>query len=84
MNLCHISDQGIIHQTICPDTPSQNGVAERENRHLLEVAISLMFQMNVPIYLWSEAVLTVMHLFINYMPSRILGMKSPDELLFGQ
>ena len=47
----YTSDHGIIHQTTCPGTPSQNGVAERKNRHLLEVARSLMFQMNVHKYL---------------------------------
>jgi hypothetical protein len=78
-----ISDQGIIHQTTCPGTPSQNGVAERKNRHLLEVARSLMFQMNVLKYLWSEAVMTVAYL-INRMPPRVLGMRSPAELLLKQ
>jgi hypothetical protein len=43
-----ISDQGIVHQITCPGTLPQNGVAERNNRHLLEVARSLMFQMNAP------------------------------------
>jgi len=79
----YLSEHGIIHQTTCPSTPPQNGVAERKNRHLLEVARSMMFQMNVPKYLWSEAVLTAAYL-INRMPSRILGMASPAELLLGQ
>jgi len=79
----YLSEHGIIHQTTCPDTPSQNGVAERKNRHLLEVARSMMFQMNVPKYLWSEAVLTAAYL-INRMSSRILGMASPAEMLLGQ
>jgi hypothetical protein len=81
--VAYLSNHGIIHQTTCPNTPPQNGVAERKNRYLLEVARSLMFQMNVPKYLWSEAVLTAAYL-INRMPSRILGMKSPAELLLGQ
>ena len=75
--------EGILHQTSCPDTPPQNGVAERKNRHLLEVTRSLMHTMNVPKFLWSEAVLTAIHL-INRMPSRVLGMKSPCEMLFGK
>ena len=78
-----LSDQGILHQTSCPDTPPQNGVAERKNRHILEVARSLMFTMNVPKFLWSEAVMTATYL-INRTPSRILGMKSPCELLLGE
>jgi transposase InsO family protein len=82
-SMSYISDQGVIHQTTCPGTPPQNGVAKRKNRNLLEVARSLMFQMNVPKYLWSETVLTATYL-INRMPSRILGMKSPAELLLGQ
>jgi len=49
----------------------------------LEVAKSLMFQMNVAKYLWSEAVMIATYL-INRMPSRILGMKSPVELLLGR
>nr|ABG22578.1 retrotransposon protein, putative, unclassified [Oryza sativa Japonica Group] len=38
--------------------------------------------MNVPKYLWSEAVMTAAYL-INRMPSKILGMKSLAELLLG-
>jgi len=78
-----LSREGILHQTSCPDTPPQNGVAERKNRHLLEVTRSLMHTMNVPKFLWNEAVLTAIHL-INRMPSRVLGMKSPCEMLFGK
>ena len=44
----YMSHNGILHQTSCVDTPSQNGVAERKNRHLLETARALMFQMKVP------------------------------------
>ena len=78
-----LSNHGILHQTSCPDTPPQNGVAERKNRHILEVARSLMYTMNVPKFLWSEAVMTATFL-INHMPRRILNMKSPCELLLGE
>jgi hypothetical protein len=42
-----------------------------------------MFQMNVPKYLWSEAVMKATYL-INHMPSRVLGMRSLAELLLKQ
>ena len=77
-----LASRGIIHQTTCVNTAQQNGVAERKNRHLLEVARSLMFKMNVPKFLWGEAVKTAAYL-INRMPSRILGYKTPVECLSG-
>jgi hypothetical protein len=49
---------------------------------MLEVARSLMFHMNVPKYLQSEAVMTATYL-INHMSSRVLGMQSPTKLLLG-
>lgn len=79
----YLSNHGILHQTTCPDSACQNGVAERKNRHLLEVVRSLMFSMNVPKYLWSEAVLTATYL-INRMPSQVLDWKSPYEILNGE
>ena len=33
----------ILHQTSCVNTPSQNGVAKRKNKHLLETAQALLF-----------------------------------------
>jgi len=33
----YLFEHGILHQSSC-DTPQQNGVAERKNRHLLEMA----------------------------------------------
>ena len=39
-----------------------------------------MYTMTVPKFLWSEGVMPPTYL-INRTPSRILGMKSPSELL---
>ena len=33
----------IVHETTCPYSPQQNGVAERKNRHLLEVVRASLF-----------------------------------------
>jgi hypothetical protein len=43
-----LSEQDILHQTFFPYTTPQNGVAEQNNRQVLEVARSLMYTMNVP------------------------------------
>ncbi|KAL1224867.1 Retrovirus-related Pol polyprotein from transposon RE1 [Cardamine amara subsp. amara] len=69
-----------MHQTSCPYTPQQNGVAERKNRHLMEVARSMMFNTNVPRRFWSDDVTTACYL-INRIPTTILNDSSPFEVL---
>jgi transposase InsO family protein len=46
-----IKGEGIIHQMTRVNTPEQNGVGEKKNRHILEVTRCLLFSMNVPRYL---------------------------------
>ncbi|KAL0641361.1 hypothetical protein Bca4012_102705 [Brassica carinata] len=76
----HLAKHGIVQQTSCPYTPQQNGVAERKNRHLMEVARSIMFHINVPKRFWSDAVQTACYL-INSVPTRVLKKLSPFEVL---
>ena len=76
-----ILQHGILHQTSCVDTLAQNGVAERKNRHLLETARALLFQMHVPKHLWADAVFTACF-FINRMPSPVLNWDTPYHILF--
>ncbi|XP_071703913.1 uncharacterized protein [Rutidosis leptorrhynchoides] len=45
----------VRHQFTCSNTPQQNGVSERKNRHLAEVCRSMMHSMNVPRRFWAEA-----------------------------
>ena len=71
-----LTNKGIQHQSTCPNTPQQNGTAERKNKHLLEVARAIMFESNVPKYLWGDAVLTAAYL-INRMPTRVLNYHTP-------
>ena len=63
--------KGMLHQSSCVNTPQQNGVSERKNRHLLEIARSLLFASNVPKRFWGDALLTACFL-INRMPSKVL------------
>ncbi|KAK3025978.1 hypothetical protein RJ639_040952 [Escallonia herrerae] len=77
----YMNQRGILHQSSCTDTPAQNGVAERKNRHLLETARALLFQMKVPKPFWADAISTACFL-INRMPSTVLNGDVPYSVLF--
>jgi hypothetical protein len=49
----------------------------------MEITRCIMMAMNVPKYLWSEAVMTAAYL-MNRMPSRVLNNKTPIECLTGK
>ncbi|CAL9024197.1 unnamed protein product [Prunus brigantina] len=76
----YFQQHGIIHETTCPQTPQQNGVAERKNRHLLETARALLIGAHVPRHHWDDAIVTAVHL-INRMPSGVLTFKTPLQVL---
>jgi Reverse transcriptase (RNA-dependent DNA polymerase)/Integrase core domain/gag-polypeptide of LTR copia-type/GAG-pre-integrase domain len=78
-----LQSKGISHQTSCVGTPQQNGVAERKNRHLLEITRALLFSANMPKEYWAVAVRTACYL-INRLPSRILEFKSPLEIIYNR
>ena len=76
-----MSQHGILYQSSCAHTPQQNGVAERKNRHLIEIARTLLLQYHVPFRFWGDTVLTACYL-INRMPSSVLHYQIPHSLLF--
>jgi len=54
--------KGIIHQSSCPHTPQQNGVAERKHMRIVDTARILLVNANVPLKFWSDNVLTAWYL----------------------
>jgi IS30 family transposase len=71
---------GLIHETLCPQTPKQNGVVERKNRNILETARALLLSTNMPSRYWSDVVATTVHL-LNRMPSKVLNFQTPLQVL---
>ena len=76
-------EKGLVHQTTCPHTPEQNGVAERKNRYILEITRAFLIESKIPISFWPEAIATSVYL-INRLPTKILNFKTPLEILATQ
>ena len=68
------SDKCIIHQLSCPHTPQYNGVVERKHKHLIQCALTFLFEPHLPMSYWSYTVSTTAHL-INRLPTSNLHHK---------
>ena len=77
----YLREHRIRHQFTCANTPQQNGVAERKNRHLAETCRSMLHSKNVPGRFWAEGMKTAAHV-INRLPQAKLGFISPFEKLW--
>jgi hypothetical protein len=58
--------------------PQKNGVVERKNRTICEVAKEMMFDQDLPNSLWAEATSTAVYIQ-NKCPHAILKDKTPEE-----
>ena len=61
-----------------PETPQQNGVAERRNRTLMDMVRSMLSNSTLPLSLWMYALKTAIYL-LNRVPSKAVP-KTPFEL----
>jgi transposase InsO family protein len=77
------NENGITHNFSAPRTPQQNGVVERKNRTLQEMARSMLCENSLPKYFWAEAVNTACYI-VNRVLLRPFVGKTPFELIFGK
>nr|GEU90283.1 hypothetical protein [Tanacetum cinerariifolium] len=71
---------GISHETFVARSPQQNGVVERRNRTLIEVARTMLIYAKASLFLWAEAVATACYTQ-NRSIVRLHHGKTPNELL---
>ena len=53
---CFYEQEGITQQVSAPYTPQQNGVAERYNRTIMDMARTMLLEAKLPAGFWGEAV----------------------------
>ncbi|KAL8109947.1 hypothetical protein AgCh_025882 [Apium graveolens] len=63
---------GITRQYTAPYTPQQNGVVERRNRTVVEMAKICLKEMKLPSFMWGEAVRHSVYL-LNKLPKRVMS-----------
>jgi hypothetical protein len=78
-----LEDEGIKHEFSSPYTPQQNGVVERKNRTLLDMARTMLDEYKTPDRFWAEAINTACYSINRLYLHRILK-KTSYELLTGK
>ncbi|CAL2238017.1 unnamed protein product [Prunus armeniaca] len=76
-------ESGIQRQLTMAYSPQQNGVAERKNRTVVEMAKSMLHEKGVPYEFWAEAVNTAVYL-LNRCPTKALNKITPFEAYTGR
>lgn len=77
------AENGIYHNFSAPRTPQQNGVVERKNRTLVNIARTIFIDSKLPKNFWAEAVNTACHVTNRCLIRSILN-KNPYELLYNK
>lgn len=79
----YCNEQGIKHNTTAPYSSQQNGIVERWNQSVVEMARCLLKSMRVPAKFWGEAVKTAVYI-LNRSPTRSLEGRTPFEASYGK
>ncbi len=74
----YLKEHGIQRKYSCSYSPQQNGVVERKNKHIVEVARAMLNEKNLPNYFWAEAVETTVYI-MNRTPIAVVHGMTPEE-----
>jgi len=80
-NFCE--KHGIKRELTVRRTPQQNGVAERKNRTIVEMARSMLQNKSLPKQFWAEAVNTAVYI-LNRSPTKAILNTTPYEAWFNR
>ncbi|MCO5552668.1 hypothetical protein L7F22_006184 [Adiantum nelumboides] len=75
--------EGIRRQLTTPYTPSQNGVVERKNRTIMEMARAMLAHASLPRSYWAEACNTAVYIK-NRSPTHALQDMTPFQAYYGR
>eukprot|EP00253_Pinus_taeda_P032184 PITA_32184 len=79
----YCAKEGIRREWTAPYNPKQNGVAERKNRVIVEAARAMLYDHDMPKFLWAEACNIVVYVQ-NRTPHRALGKINLEKFFTGK
>nr|GEV12408.1 copia protein [Tanacetum cinerariifolium] len=99
MDLCEFKNKtlakffdevGITQQIFAARTPQQNGVVKRRNRTLVKAARTMLTFVNLPLFLWAEAIATacfthnrsIVHKRFDKTPYEHINKRKPNNKFF--
>ena len=79
----YFKSKGVHHEMTNPYTPQENGVSERMNRTLIEMARAMLSDAGLPNTYWGDAILYATHI-LNRVPTHALDEDlTPHEAFTG-
>jgi hypothetical protein len=78
----YLEEEGLKHDFSAPYMPQQNGIVERKNKTLIDMARTMLGEYKTPKWFWSQDVNTACHV-INRLYLHLLLKKTSYELLTG-
>jgi hypothetical protein len=79
----YLGSEGITHETSAPNTPQQNGLAERMQQTIWSGIRAILHHAGLKNGFWSEALAVIIHV-LNRAPRKRLDWRTPHEVLTGQ
>jgi hypothetical protein len=74
-----LKEHGIQKKYSCTYSPQQNGVAERKNRHIIEITCAMLNEKNLPNYFWAEAEATAIYIMNRTPTTTVHGMTLEEK-----
>jgi len=79
----YLKEHGIQRKYSCSYSPQQNGVVERKNMHITEIARAMLNEKKFPNYFWAKTIATTVYI-MNRTPIMAVHGMTPEEKFTGK
>jgi hypothetical protein len=76
-----LKEHGIQRKYSCSYSPQQNGVADRKNRHVIEITRAMLNEKNLPNYFWAKVVAITFYIMNRTPTITVHGMTLEEKFI---